>query len=109
MKQTARFRKLASIGVVLAMSVVGLSASAASASASKPSGTITFAEGAGAHPNYIFPVVACNYFSVANLNQFQQLCIDPCITSGSAHRWPYSLSCPRPHFPSRPRAIRPTR
>jgi peptide/nickel transport system substrate-binding protein len=77
MKQTARFRKLASIGVVLAMSVVGLSASAASASASKPSGTITFAEGAGAHPNYIFPVVACNYFSVANLNQFQELMYRP--------------------------------
>jgi len=66
MKHTARFRQLASIGVVVAMSVVGLTAATASAAA-KPSGTITFAEGASAHPNYIFPVVSCNYFSVANL------------------------------------------
>ncbi len=34
-------------------------------------GVITFAEGPGAAPNYIFPYVGCAYFSVSNLNQFQ--------------------------------------
>lgn len=34
-------------------------------------GTVTFAEGPGAAPNYIFPYVGCAYFSVSNLNQFQ--------------------------------------
>jgi peptide/nickel transport system substrate-binding protein len=59
------------------MSVVGLATSATSASASSKSSTITFAEGAGAHPNYIFPVVDCDYFSVANMNQFQYLMYRP--------------------------------
>ena len=63
------------------MSVVGLTAATASAAA-KPSGTITFAEAASAHPNYIFPVVSCNYFSVANLNQFQELMYRPAYYFG---------------------------
>jgi len=34
--------------------------------------TITFAEGPGANPNYIFPYMAGQYFSVDNTNQFQE-------------------------------------
>ena len=37
----------------------------------KASGTITFAEGAGANPNWIFPFESCQYCSVDNINQFQ--------------------------------------
>ena len=36
-----------------------------------PTGTITFAEGAGANPNWIFPFESCQYCSVSNINQFQ--------------------------------------
>ena len=38
----------------------------------KVSGTITFAEGAGANPNWIFPFESCQYCSVDNINQFQE-------------------------------------
>ncbi len=37
----------------------------------KASGTITFAEGATANPNWIFPYESCQYCSVDNINQFQ--------------------------------------
>src|ERR1700722_2329995 len=37
----------------------------------KVSGTITFAEGATANPNWIFPYESCEYCSVDNINQFQ--------------------------------------
>ena len=58
---------------------VGLSACALSlgliaptvSGASAPSGTLTFAEGAGANPNWIFPYESCQYCSVDNINQFQ--------------------------------------
>lgn len=43
----------------------------------KPSGVVTFAEGASANPNYIFPVDSCSYFSVTNMNQFQFLMYRP--------------------------------
>jgi peptide/nickel transport system substrate-binding protein len=39
--------------------------------------TATFAEGAGAQPNYIFPLAALQYFSVSNLSQFQFLMYRP--------------------------------
>ena len=41
------------------------------------SGTLSFAEGAGANPNYIFPYMGCKYFSVSNINQFQELMYRP--------------------------------
>jgi len=58
---------------------VGLSACALSlgliaptvSGASSASGTLTFAEGAGANPNWIFPYESCQYCSVDNINQFQ--------------------------------------
>jgi peptide/nickel transport system substrate-binding protein len=40
-------------------------------SAAAPAGTLTFAEGAGANPNWIFPFESCQYCSVDNINQFQ--------------------------------------
>src|SRR5579863_1216875 len=44
---------------------------AASTGNGKVSGTITFAEGATANPNWIFPFESCQYCSVDNINQFQ--------------------------------------
>ncbi|HUJ54572.1 MAG TPA: ABC transporter substrate-binding protein [Gaiellaceae bacterium] len=40
-------------------------------------GTVYFAEGAQAAPNYIFPFAALQYFSTTNLNQFQMLMYRP--------------------------------
>ncbi len=45
--------------------------------AATPAGTITFAEAAGASPNYIFPFMGCAYFSINNVNQFQELMFRP--------------------------------
>jgi peptide/nickel transport system substrate-binding protein len=74
------FRRLVTTGVVAGTLVVGLtavSASGAAVSRPKVSGTIVFAEGAGANPNYIFPYMSCSYFSVANINQFEELMYRP--------------------------------
>lgn len=64
------------MGAVIATLSLGLVAPTLSG-ASAPSGTISFAEGAGANPNFIFPFVSCQYFSVATLNQFQTLMYRP--------------------------------
>ncbi len=40
-------------------------------------GTVNFAEGPGATPNYIFPLSSGAYFSVTNLSQFQALMYRP--------------------------------
>ncbi|MDA8374757.1 MAG: ABC transporter substrate-binding protein, partial [Actinomycetota bacterium] len=40
-------------------------------------GTVNFAEGPGATPNYIFPLSSGAYFSVTNLSQFQELMYRP--------------------------------
>lgn len=57
-------------------------------------GTVTFAEGPGAAPNYIFPYVGCAYFSVSNLNQFQFLMYRPLywFGLGSSTAVDYNLS-----------------
>jgi peptide/nickel transport system substrate-binding protein len=39
--------------------------------------TITLAEGPGASPNYIFPYLSCQFFSVDNINAFQELMYRP--------------------------------
>ncbi len=39
-------------------------------STGKTGNTITFAEGPGASPNWIFPYMSCTYFSVSNINAF---------------------------------------
>jgi peptide/nickel transport system substrate-binding protein len=64
------------IGAVAATMSLGLVAPTVSG-ANAPTGTITFAEGPGANPNFIFPYVSCQYFSVATLNQFQTLMFRP--------------------------------
>ena len=64
------------IGAVASALSMGLIAPTVSGAAA-PSGTITFAEGAGANPNYIFPYMGCAYFSVSTINQFQELMFRP--------------------------------
>jgi len=68
-------------GIVAAIVVAGLifagCGSSGSASAGKSANTVVFAEGPGASPNYIFPYMGCAYFSVSNINQFQQLMYRP--------------------------------
>jgi len=61
-------------------------------------GTVTWAEGAGASPNYIFPMSPFAYFSVANLSQFQALMYRPLYWYG-LHGQPlinYNLSVGKP-------------
>ncbi|HVB70567.1 MAG TPA: ABC transporter substrate-binding protein [Acidimicrobiales bacterium] len=62
--------------VVAAAIVVGV-VFALRGSPSKPTtaanATITFAEAPGASPNYIFPYMSCQYFSVSTINQFDEL------------------------------------
>ncbi len=58
------------------------------------SNTITFAEAPGAAPNYIFPYLGCQYFSVATLSQFQQMTYRPLYWFGTpgSSAVDYSLS-----------------
>jgi peptide/nickel transport system substrate-binding protein len=58
-------------GAALSLGLIAPTVSGAS-SASTPTNTITFAEGPGASPNWIFPYQSCTYFSVDNINAFQQ-------------------------------------
>ena len=71
------------IGAVASALSLGLIAPTVSGAAA-PSGTITFAEGAGANPNYIFPYMGCAYFSVSTINQFQELMFRPLYWFGLA-------------------------
>jgi len=64
------------IGAAASSLSLGLIAPTVSGAAA-PSGTITFAEAPGANPNYIFPYMGCQFFSVDNINQFQQLMYRP--------------------------------
>jgi peptide/nickel transport system substrate-binding protein len=60
----------------MALALVAVAAtSCGSPSSSKT--TATFAEGPAATPNYIFPLASLQYFSVANLSQFQYLMYRP--------------------------------
>ena len=76
MKLTSKMRLLATAGAAVGMLSLGLIAPAVSG-ATMASSTLTFAEGPGAQPNYIFPYMSCNYFSVDNINQFQSLMYRP--------------------------------
>lgn len=73
------FQRTAVVGLLATSLFVGLTAVAASGAATRPkaSGTVIFAEGPGANPNYIFPYESCTYFSVDNINQFQELMYRP--------------------------------
>ena len=54
-----KVRLAITVGAVASALSMGLIAPAISG-ASAPSGTITFAEGPGANPNYIFPYMGCS-------------------------------------------------
>ncbi|MCU1491050.1 MAG: hypothetical protein JWM85_2455 [Acidimicrobiaceae bacterium] len=76
-------------GSVFALAANGAS-SAANTSAARSShaqkvkgGTATFAEGAQAPPNYIFPFEGLQFFSVQNINQFQYLLFRPLFWFGN--------------------------
>ncbi len=71
-----KLRLAMTIGAVASSLSLGLIAPSVSG-ASTPTGTITFAEGPGANPNYIFPYMTCQYFSVDNINQFQEMMYRP--------------------------------
>src|ERR1700722_20934471 len=87
MQFKTKLRLLVSVGTVAGAMTIGFVAptvgGAASAKVSTPSNTITFAEGAGAAPNYIFPYLGCQYFSVATLSQFQELTYRPVYWFGT--------------------------
>ena len=71
-----KLRLATTIGLAAGALTLGLVVPSVSGAAT-PSGTITFAEGPGANPNYIFPYMSCTYFSVSNINQFQELMYRP--------------------------------
>ena len=63
-------------GAALLASACGSSSGSGSGSSGGTAvsgGTATFAEGPGATPNYIFPMITAAYYSVANIEQFQRL------------------------------------
>jgi len=65
-----KLRLAMTIGAVASSLSLGLIAPTISGAAA-PSGTITFAEGPGANPNYIFPYVGCQFFSVDTSTSFR--------------------------------------
>jgi peptide/nickel transport system substrate-binding protein len=65
------------LAVVLAGSALAACGGISSSTGGNGTGTIVFAEAPGASPNYIFPYMGCAYFSVSNVNQFQQLMYRP--------------------------------
>jgi peptide/nickel transport system substrate-binding protein len=85
MQLRTKLRLLVSIATVGGAMTIGLIAPSVggAASASNASNTITFAEGPGASPNYIFPYLGCQYFSVATLSQFQELTYRPVYWFGT--------------------------
>jgi peptide/nickel transport system substrate-binding protein len=72
---------LAALVVVAAaattIALVATGSNSPSAGGGSNANTITFAEGPGAAPNYIFPYMGTKYFSVANINQFEDLMFRP--------------------------------
>ncbi len=72
-------RQLVTVAVVALTAGLVLTACGGGSSAAPKTGkgTIVFAEAPGASPNYIFPYMSCSYFSVANINQFQDLMYRP--------------------------------
>jgi peptide/nickel transport system substrate-binding protein len=102
---TVRHRLLAAVGTTAAAAMLlaacgsSSSSSTSSSSGTKVSGgTATFAEGAGASPNYIFPLTSSQFFSVDNLSQFQILMYRPLyfFGVGSTPEINYQLSIGNP-------------
>jgi peptide/nickel transport system substrate-binding protein len=84
-KRARRPRTVAGvIGVVASVAVAACGSSTSSSTGpAVTKTTATFAEGPGSQPNYIFPLAALQYFSVANLSQFQELMYRPLYWFGT--------------------------
>ncbi len=84
----SRFVKGMSVGVAALAVAASLSAcgSSSSSSSSKPSNTnlVRIAEPPATPPNYIFPFMGLQFFSVSNINQFQFLMYRPLYWFGKA-------------------------
>jgi peptide/nickel transport system substrate-binding protein len=96
-RQAPLRRRLVAVALVLACAGVSLAACGSNAASTpKKGGTILFAEGPGANPNYIFPYLGCAFFSVSNTNQFQELMYRPLYWFGlgrsTAVQYPISLA-----------------
>jgi peptide/nickel transport system substrate-binding protein len=68
---------IVAVVVIAGGTALGLGLSGAHGPSKSQSSTITFAEVPGAQPNYIFPYLGCQYFSVATTTQFQMLMYRP--------------------------------
>jgi peptide/nickel transport system substrate-binding protein len=78
MRLTRQLRLIVTIGAAAGAIALGaLATGVANSGASAPSGTLVIAEGPGAAPNYIFQYMSCSYFSVSNINQFEDLMYRP--------------------------------
>jgi peptide/nickel transport system substrate-binding protein len=114
MSRNSKWWSATAVVVVVAAVVVGIVAGSSggkpttSTTAPSLSNTITLAEGAGAAPNYIFPYLGCQYFSVATLSQFQELTYRPLYWFGTpgSSAVDYSLStAKKPVFSNSNRTI----
>jgi len=99
MRRNSKWFIATTVVVVVAAVAIGLVASSSNSpttttTTSSKSNTITFAEAPGAAPNYIFPYLGCQYFSVATLSQFQELTYRPLYWFGTpgSSAVDYSLS-----------------
>src|ERR1700683_5382103 len=100
MRRNSKWWIALTVVVVVAAVAIGLGGSSSNAqtpaatTTSRNSNTITFAEAPGAAPNYIFPYLGCQYFSVATLSQFQEMTYRPLYWFGTpgSSAVDYSLS-----------------
>src|ERR1700691_2522897 len=88
MRRNSKWFIAITVVVVVAAVAIGLVASSSNSpttttTTSSSSNTITFAEAPGAAPNYIFPYLGCQYFSVATLSQFQEMTYRPVYWFGT--------------------------
>jgi len=83
MKMSKKFWIFIAFIVVAAGITIGV-ISSSSKTPSASASTVTFAEGPGANPNYIFPYMGGAYFSVDNINQFQTMMFRPLYWFGLA-------------------------
>ncbi len=86
MKRWGMLRRMVSTGVAAGVLTVGLVAAlpaTPSAAASGTPTTATYAEQPQTAPDYIFPFMSLAFFSVANINQFQELMYRPLYWFGN--------------------------
>ncbi|MGC2484786.1 MAG: ABC transporter substrate-binding protein [Acidimicrobiales bacterium] len=100
MRRNSKWWIALTVVVVVAAIAVGLTLGSSNGNGSttttspNTSNTITYAEAPGAAPNYIFPYLGCQYFSVATLSQFQEMTYRPLYWFGTpgSSAVDYSLS-----------------